>query len=267
VTDRLRPLKVTEVVDRAFALYRENLWLFYAIVGCVYVPFGVLSVAFGSSIQKGGINPALEPSLLGAYFAMGGAVYIVFMMANGFAQATLAIAVADRYLDLPITFWMAYRRAISRWGAIVGAIVLTSLAHLVSLCLCVVPFFWLWMGLSLAPHAVVLESLPATQALTRSWHLSRGNRMRIFCMLLLMSVAFISVWGTVSFFAHLLFRSQLVAGIATQVGYSVVAPVMQVGLVIIYFDTRVRKEGFDLALLAAQLSPQRAAAPAPAKAW
>ena len=42
---------------------------------------------------------------------------------------------------------------------------------------------------------------------------------------------------------------------------------MHIGLVVIYFDSRVRKEGFDVALLAAQVSSQQAAPPIPAKAW
>jgi len=37
-------------------------------------------------------------------------------------------------------------------------------------------------------------------------------------------------------------------------------PVTQVALVLIYFDNRVRKEGFDLALLAARIATRAPAA-------
>lgn len=268
MADRLRPLKVTEVVDRSFALYRENLWLFYAIAGCVYLPTGVMSVLLGAYIRKVGLDPSnLSPGKLLAYFAIGAVLYCVLIAVTVLSQGSLAVAVADRYLDLPITFSIAYGRTWRRVLSLGGAFLLTGLALGAGFCACVVPGVWVWLGLSFAPQVVMLEGLPATKALTRSWHLTRGDRLRILGLVMLMSVAIVSIYGTSTFLAHVLFRSDVVAGVVTQVGYSAIYPVMHVALVLIYFDSRVRKEGFDVALLAAQVSAQRAAAPAPAQGW
>ncbi len=266
MADRLRPLKVTELVDRSFALYRQNLWLFFAIAGCVYVPTGIMSVLLGTYISKAGLESVAPANWL-AYFAIGAVLYTLLIAATVVSQGSLAIAVADRYLDLPITFGIAYGRTWKRVLALAGTFILTALALGAGFCACFLPGVWVWTGLSFAPQVVVLEGLSATQALTRSWHLSRGDRLRIFGMLTLMTVALVSIYGTSSFLAHLLFRSEIVAGVIAQIGYSAIYPIMQIGLVLIYFDSRVRKEGFDLALLAAQLSAQRTAAAAAAPTW
>src|SRR5258708_14050516 len=102
--DRLRPLKVTEVVDRSFALYRDNLVLFYAIMGCVFVPFGTLYVALGDSLQKKWLTPATAPNDLVAYFPLGVPAYLLFMMATAFPQPTPPSAVAAATSALPTTF-------------------------------------------------------------------------------------------------------------------------------------------------------------------
>src|SRR3954468_17557294 len=111
VANRLRPLKVTEVVDRAFALYRENLWLFFAIAGAVYLPSGIVSVFLSDYIRQAGQGPSgLSPQKMVGYVAIGALLYCMLIGATVLSQGSLSIAVADRYLDLPITFADAYRR-------------------------------------------------------------------------------------------------------------------------------------------------------------
>jgi len=263
VPNRLRPLKVTEVVDRAFALYRENLWLFFAISGAVYLPSGIMSVFLTEYIRKAGLDPSnVSAQRMLGYGAAGFLLYCILIFAAVLSQGSLAIAIADRYLDLPVTFSDAYRRTFRKLLSLGATFFLTGLALVAGFCACVLPGVWIWMGLAFAPVVVVLEGLGATQALTRSWHLSHGGLSRIFGMVLLMGIAIVIVYATSAFLAHLLFRSELVAGVVTQIGYTTVYPVMHTGLVLLYFDCRVRKEGFDVALLAAQLTPSRPAAPA-----
>jgi hypothetical protein len=122
------------------------------------------------------------------------------------------------------------------------------------LCACGLPGIVLAIGLAFVPQVVVLEKLPATQALTRAWHLSRGDRFRMLRVMLLVSVALVGVRITFSVLGHLLLRSDSAAELFARVATIPVYPLLHIALVLVYFDNRVRKEGFDLALLAAQIA-------------
>ncbi|HEY3592329.1 MAG TPA: hypothetical protein VGL13_00585, partial [Polyangiaceae bacterium] len=101
----------------------------------------------------------------------------------------------------------------------------------------------------------------------RAWHLSRGDRFRIFGVMLLSSIATLSIWLTAFLFANWAFRSELTVQLFTEVFGLLALPVVHVTLVVVYFDNRVRKEGFDLALSAARLAtgmPESVASSAPA---
>jgi hypothetical protein len=39
---RLRPLRVSELLDTVFSLYRRNFWLFLAVIALVQVPYQIV---------------------------------------------------------------------------------------------------------------------------------------------------------------------------------------------------------------------------------
>jgi hypothetical protein len=262
--ERVTPRAAAELVDASFALYRQNLGLLTAIAAVVYVPVAVASVLLHRAtgdVTSFAIEvppPALSPTA---------ATVVSFVLSSFGAfivQAALSVAVTDKYLGLPVTFGTAYGAVLRRAHHLVAAFALSAAAVTAGSCACVLPGVVVAVGLAFAPSIVILEKLSAPRALTRAWHLSRGDRFRVLGVVLLASVATASIGATASLCANWLFRSDLAIELCTQLIGRLALPVTQVVLVVVYFDNRVRKEGFDLALLAARIATSAPAAKEPA---
>jgi hypothetical protein len=131
----------------------------------------------------------------------------------------------------------------------------------------------IWMGLSysLSVPACVVENLTARRALRRSIELSKGSRGRIFLLALLIGVIQVGlVLLTQSFFIAAAFSSpghvmsawmqalQQIVGFFTN---TFIGPIFATGIMLFYYDQRIRKEGYDIEWMmqAAGLTPPAAA--------
>ncbi|MBI2302193.1 MAG: hypothetical protein HYU66_25095 [Armatimonadetes bacterium] len=143
--------------------------------------------------------------------------------------------------------------------------VLSAVAWL-PLALLVILSAWVWFGF--VPAAAVLEER-GWGSLGRSLELVRGSFRRVFglflvlLLLVLLLTAYVRLPSTLlAGMAGLGGGSTLVGTLAMQLGVLLVDPIRMVGVTLVYYDLRIRKEGFDLQLLAGEL---RGAGPAPAR--
>ena len=127
--------------------------------------------------------------------------------------------------------------------------------------------FILYLRNALATPAAVTEGLTIRPAMRRSKVLAAGAKGRIFVVLLIAG-ALLEVAAVLQMPVSLLMifaphqQHYLARGIGlliTFVGHTLVAPVALIGLTLVYFDQRVRKEALDLELL---LEGTRASEPA-----
>lgn len=116
--------------------------------------------------------------------------------------------------------------------------------------------------------AVVLENLPAGKALKRSVELSHGHRGRVFLIILcammisyataallqgpFMIGAFIAGPGTATAIAL-----TIAGAVFGGVGGMFSAPIMIIGLAMVYYDLRIRKEALDLEMMLDDLDAPR----------
>jgi hypothetical protein len=110
---------------------------------------------------------------------------------------------------------------------------------------------------SLAVPSAVVEDTGVRSSMRRSKTLAAGTKGRIF-LVILVAVALYTVAATVE--SPLLFligrhpdQEHIVAqGIVLVIGFvsqTLVSPVVTIGLTLVYFDQRVRREAFDLQML------------------
>ncbi|MCC9173144.1 hypothetical protein [Arthrobacter sp. zg-Y179] len=168
-------------------------------------------------------------------------------------------------------------------GAAVGVTVLTMLAYLIidtfdaaglivvipALFAVIAAAAWISVKLSLAPAALVFEGIGVFPAIRRSWRLTGGNWWRTFGIMALTSliVNIVTQVLTVplSFAGSMLTLTES----AVLIGVSVVL-ILAFSLLLgalacafqsavtalLYVDLRIRREGFDLALMKDQENPQ-----------
>ena len=251
----LRPLSVGEILDVSFTLYRRH---FGALAAVALICSG-LPVLMSIYIEAAG-GMLTNPVLTLVY-------YLVFMVLSAIATAATVFIVSESYLGRPLGAGEALSRSTPLLGRIIVCSILLALVVGLGFVLLIIPGIMLACGLLVAFPALVLEpATTATGALGRSWSLTRGSRLRMFGLLLtlliLLYIPLVSLLGLAAVVlpAEDLARSGSGAGGLVAVALAgvvqlLIYPLFYCVLTVAYYDLRVRKEGFDLEVLASTLQP------------
>ena len=274
MTTALRPLSTGELLDRTFSLYRSHFGLF---VGIFALPHLVV-LAFqcvGLAVQSPGNQIANVLSTL--FFSMGAALLTVIVSAA--SQAATVVAVSNVHLDRPASVGDSFSRVKGEILGVIGMSILVGLGVGAGFIALIVPGVLLALMWSLAVPVKILENKGATDAMSRSSDLTKGDRGRIFVIWFLFIVLSIAVswllqWpillaGGISArgMQRMAIGWQAASLVATFVSQCLVGPLMTIGFSLVYYDERVRKEAFDLQLMMTTLdAPGLPASPAQAGA-
>jgi hypothetical protein len=242
----LRPLSLGEVLDVAFALYRSQ----FAPLLVVAAACQVLPMAMAVYINTTG-SMAAQLGMSVLYLAVA-----VVLSALGVAASTLVIS--EAYLGRTLPASVALSRAAGLLGRLIGVSFLSWLLIGFGLMLLIVPGLILLAGLVLSAVVAVLEGAPtATEAMGRSWELTRGFRGKVFLAMLVAFLMLIVPGIAVGGAAAVVGLTDGAASLGILVLESVlqlfIYPYVYVVMTVLYYDLRVRKEGFDLELLASAL--------------
>lgn len=278
----LRPLGLGELLDQAIRLYRRNFLTFIGIIALVYVPVMVLQTAsttlLSSSMLGFASSSPDEIFSNDAYwigmFSTLGVAFIQFILVQGIATGALTRSVADNYLGSRTGILDAYRGIRGSWLKLVGALLFLGLVLIGVTIWWMVPCIGWFTGLGmlaflmaainpLVAPAVVLEGQNSIDAVRRAWSLARrrfwpllGYVVILYLFSLLVvngPVAIVSFALTGAFESindpttQLVVRS-IVQSLVSLVGILIYYPLQMTAFTLIYFDLRVRTEGFDLAL-------------------
>jgi hypothetical protein len=146
----------------------------------------------------------------------------------------------------------AFLAALVYGAAAILLVVLTLVAVVVALSF--VGASWI-----VAPVAVMREGAGPIRALSRSWWLARGSRWRILALTALLLVLQVVFAGLFSFVFLVSFAAEptartLLQEAANLLTAAVLAPLQWGSFTVLYYDLRVRREGYDLRLAAEALS-------------
>jgi hypothetical protein len=264
---RLRPLEIGDLLDETFRIYRRHFLLFAGISVILAIPgaglagysfFSLFSSVFQASnaTQAPDFNSFL-PALV--VLAIG---YLVNLLLAPFTAAAVIYAACESAQGRPVTIWSALRGVLRRYFAIFGYLFLIGLMGVM---FCLLPLWiWIWVGWVAVLPIMFVENASLGQAMGRSWRLIQGRWWRTFLILFLLAIVYMVVGWTLSGFAvaalgisALVLSSFIVFAIVGAVSIIVSAlvnPILQIALVLIYFDLRVRREGLDLFQMAYQLN-------------
>ena len=252
----LRPLSLGEVLDVSFGLYR-SLFLPLLLVTLITQTFPLVVSVY---IQAAG-GP-MEHLVLWIVTAFASLVL------SAIATAACTVLISENYLGRSSTAGAALTRAVPFVGRLTSLTLLFSFIIAIGTVLLIVPGVILFVGLILATPAMVLEGIgAATDALGRSWSLTRGFRGKIFgaliavfVLILLPSVAlgtFLAVSNPTTPEAVLATSSPTSLAIQALISLLqvLITPLFYCLVTVMYYDLRVRKEAFDLEVLASSLQP------------
>jgi hypothetical protein len=266
----LRPLGVGEVLDVAIKLFLRNAGTLLIAVAVVVVPVELMLVPLFTSALPAPSGPFLgtapeDVDVDGGRVAVVVAATLVgailSFVATTVATAACYKAVGDAYLGSRPDWRSSLAFAGSRLGPVLWVTLLaTAIPILICVFIVTIPVgIWLLVAWSLALPALLAEGVRGFGALSRSRALVKGRWWRTFATLLLAFILLLVVQGIVSTLLALLvvtnlgdsgFAVTLLNQVVTAIGTVLTTPFFAAVVVVLYFDLRVRKEGFDLALLA-----------------
>ncbi len=305
----LRPLRLGEILDRTFQLYRARFTLFLGIAAVstiLQLLWSAFQLGETSLLSRSHIGPAQQGITT---------VTAIVGWAFNFACAALATAAINRaviaiYEGKSVGIASAYGAVRGRWltcvwvnilaffiawsplivvtlGAVMAVVLARSAGSLtqanavtfvysfaaivavIAVPLCV----WLSLRYSLAIPACIQEGIGTLSSLKRSVLLSRESRGRIFLLLLVVGTAwFVLLMALmVPIFALLAkHRGHMAPGVTIYtlaVSFlcsTLMTPIYGIGLTLFYYDSRIRKEGYDVEwMLEHSIQPENLVPPEP----
>lgn len=307
----LRPLTVGEVFDRAFTLYKRNLWLFVGITAIPAV-FALALTIFMQVMQRMMMTNAqtlaensdrvaatvlMMAGMIGGIFVIGVIYWVVYMIALG----ATTYAVSELYVGRAATVRTSYSGVRGRIGglivlmlliglriglaAIVGTVALTlatglgSLIHpvlsgvvvLFGMLALFLGVCWMMLRYGMSVPSFVVEGLSPNASIGRSVELTRGRLGRVFllvlCALMVTYAAMLIFQGPFTIGAVVAgpesavgFWLNIAGAVTGTIGTTFTTPFLIIGLALLYYDARIREEGFDLELTLQALDARTVAA-------
>jgi hypothetical protein len=238
------PLTTGQLFNDSFQLYRRNLPLLAGTVAVLAILQGLLTVLL---------------HLIGAPGAIGGLLTVIFFPAS---MGVLAVPLTARYLERSISVREVYAViGTSTLGVLALGSLAYALAVLVGTVLLVVPGIYLLVRFLFVTQVIVLERIDVAGAFARSSNLVKESWWRVFGHFLLFNLPAIPGIIVVGLVRQVLSRAA--SGTAADVwiliatGFLiplVIFPIPIAATVMLYYDLRVRKEGFDVERAAAAVS-------------
>ena len=269
---RLRPLEIGDLLDETFRMYRRNFFLFAGLSVILSLPQAALSgysynALFSYLLQ---ITPGQPPdmSLFANILYAFGIALVVTVVLLPFSIGAVTYAAYQSALGRPVTVTSVLWGVSRKYFYLMGY---GMLIFLMAIFFCLIPLWvWIWLGWAVVMPVMFAENAGLGAAMGRSWWLIQGRWWRTFLILFLLfvltnvvSVALAAFVGLGQSLLMLVISKAIIgwiSGATSVIVGSLVDPIIQIALVLIYFDLRVRKEGLDLFQQA-----QRVGSPLPAQ--
>jgi hypothetical protein len=270
-----------ELLDRTFRIYRENFLTLIGLAALVTIPLTVIDLIVSlpvlgsttnfSTFGQRGMSPELTSALCMFYLVSGVIGLLQFVLIN----APITYIASENQLGRRVSIGQAFSATRSRFsnvtfGIILLGVVIFAFAIAVALVgvICppvfatigVVVYIYLSTYAFLAP-VLVLEDVGTSFGINRAWSLGKARFWMIVGVWAALTV--ISLVITVAFTAAAewiilqvlprtvsLTTTQVINTVLTTIVGLFIVPLLPIALTLLYYDTRTRYEGLDIALQA-----------------
>ena len=266
---RLRPLSTGEILDVSIKICVAQWRTLLKAVLIVVVPVQIISTIltadytvssfdFGTSSSQ---TPQETLDELNQYIGGLAVSGLLQLCAVGLATAACFRAIAQAYLGESADWRESLRFATRHIPSLLLLTLLYVLGVGLGTLLFIAPGVWLYVAWAFALPVLLVEGLRGRKALGRSFELVKGRWWKTFGTLIVgfILAAIISTLMQGVFLIGMVFGEDndavvlVLSAIAGIVGLAVSTPFQAALLTVLYFDLRVRKEGFDLELLAQEI--------------
>ena len=288
----LRPLSLSDIYNGAALYIRANARVALGLTAVVVVITQLLTLAAALGPLAAASRPRTAPSDeltgsdVGAWALAGGLSGLVGWLSGTLLTGMLAVIVGRAVFGSTIGAGETWARIRGRLPALIGLVAL-EFAGLILLCgavgvivaaiaaagygaatvilgfplvlMSIAALIYLYTALSFAPVLIVLERLPVTGAIGRSFTLIRNSFWRVLSIRVLTWLVVTLIAGAIAvpfeFVGNLLGGPSVpvllgltVGAVGSAIGQIITAPFSAGVDVLLYADRRIRSEAFDLVL-------------------
>ena len=278
--EHLRPLGVGEILDSSFRLYRRRFGALVSVCAVVVIPLALVQLVVTVSAPETTTVTRFGSSTFRSTSVSSGTQLFLLLfglLISGFnialAQGAAMRILSDHYLGTETSWSESLRYAFTRFGSLLWVVILSGLAWIFGAMLCFIPGIYLYVSFAVVMPVRLIEDERGGQALSRSRALVAGRWWPTFSTLLVvllitttLTLVITALVGGSTILATNTASStttRVVTGLLTAGVNVIVTPISAAVATIIYFDLRVRKEGFDLALMIQRLDRPTVAATRP----
>jgi hypothetical protein len=261
-----RPLKVGEVLDLSFRIYRRTFVKCLLFGGLVVVANwlpNLYGIARGQTVVQSVVTPA--PSLtLAALTIVGTLLAMLFPVAITFRQYRMitgeatggellrALRLLGRIILIVILLVLLVLACLL---FLVPAIFVTGLTRYVLIAILLLPLTYVLLRMVCGFTAMVVEDTGAAASLARSWELTGGNVWRLAAIytvaVFLLAVLYLAVGVVTTFLSVVLGKGDLaliaaIVGVVTVAIGALASPYYSALGLAVFGELVVRKEGADL---------------------
>lgn len=241
-----RPRSATEIVDSAFNILRQRYAPFVTASAIMYIPVIALTLA-GFGI---GANPTAS-TMNGAT-----AVAVFFQLIwVGLTNAVLSVMTSQIYVGGEPDAGAAIRLTLTRSWSVVLASIATTIAAFFGMIFFIIPGIYLYARYGLSPVIAAIEGTGPGVSLSRASRLSENNKKHYLATLALVLILYLVV-STVATFVFALSSLPAITIIANAAITVFLLPFVGTVQALIYYDLRIRNEGYDLQLMSDRLAGQ-----------
>jgi hypothetical protein len=280
---RLRPLGLGDIFDEGFDLYKRNFTFLVLVTAVVTVPLDIAAAIVRLSVLRGvlgkeGLGADPDSSDFFSAFGQIAVFFVAYSLVYAIPLTALASAASTRYLGVPETLRQAYRAPLRRLPSLLLTSLLYGFIGGAALLFCVVPFVFPAVLFVFTAQTFAVEGKAYFKALGRSSNLVSGYGGRVFSALVLLILVYFIIAAAIEVplgyaFDKLLLvaptaqglfaggsalhtaslRRQIVDQVSNGIADLIATPFLLAVITVLYYDLRVRKEAFDIELLAKDL--------------
>lgn len=284
INQRFRPLSITDILDEAIELYKSNFVLLVGIAALIYVPLQIINGFFRDSglitwiivaitliigsIVTAALTLAVSERYLGREVTIK-ECYQRIGQPTVLKQLISAMLIKDVFILCPFAAVIPFVLKLGDTRHLASVNYKLLIVYTLSmLAIMLIAFAWLVYGglrFVLTEPAVIIDKTGGMKALRRSWKLMSGSMGKGFLLYLIVIAVTTTLTGIIAGPTTVIISMATISKgavspfvlimhtLLSTILNTLTAPFLSIVAILLYYDIRIRKEGFDLELLANEL--------------
>lgn len=244
----LRVRSISEIVDAAFVLFRRHSLQYITLAAIATAPSLILNL-----FLSGGVTPTGMSSVMRLLPGI-----IIGVITYALVSAVIIRMGSDAYLGSEPNVSATMRDVLPKAPTLILASLLTSIMVGFSALFLILPMFYVLTLVFATIPLIVLERKGALAAISRSRKLSAGIKWHILGTVLLVYGIYFVLSLAIPLLAAVVGGNPVVVLVMQTLFAVVAAPILNLVVMVLYYDARIRAEGFDVEHMAQSLGREPA---------